>query len=344
MKWFASAPSNIALIKYMGKENSALNIPSNASLSYTLNHLCCAVELELAENGEDRWELLSQESLQEIMSKQFAVANLCDSLHPNLTTQSLSDNSVFSSHTFSLSLPEQKRFLQHLTLLKEYFNCTQTFIIRSAINFPTGCGLASSAASFAALTLCAAQAMDKQSTNITTLAGLSRRGSGSSCRSFFSPWAIWRGEETEEIALPYSDLIHHTIVITTEKKAISSSQAHRLVKTSALFQGRPERAENRLTTLINAFNEKNWADIYKICWQEFWDMHALFETADQPFGYLLPQSIKVLNLLREYWLNNQDGPLVTMDAGPNIHLLFRADQIKDIENIKKALLPEYQIL
>ena len=47
------SPSNIALIKYMGKEKSG-NIPSNPSFSYTLDHLISGVKLTPVE-GEDDW-------------------------------------------------------------------------------------------------------------------------------------------------------------------------------------------------------------------------------------------------------------------------------------------------
>ena len=39
MNVFASAPANIALIKYMGKTDVLSNRPTNSSLSWTLGHL-----------------------------------------------------------------------------------------------------------------------------------------------------------------------------------------------------------------------------------------------------------------------------------------------------------------
>jgi diphosphomevalonate decarboxylase len=57
MKVEASAPSNIALIKYMGKTLATGNIPTNASLSYTLEHLRSFVTLESA--GADSWQPLA---------------------------------------------------------------------------------------------------------------------------------------------------------------------------------------------------------------------------------------------------------------------------------------------
>lgn len=315
MNWQTSAPSNIALIKYMGKANEKLNLPSNASLSYTLNQFRSTVELELSHDHKDHWQPMS-------------------------------------SSAIKLSEPEQQRFLKHLNLLRQYFNSEQHFVVRSDNNFPAGCGLASSAASFAALTQCAALAFKDllpetyNDLNITTntLSSLSRLGSGSSCRSFFSPWALWRNDHTEEVTLPYPELIHHTVVVSNIKKSVSSSEAHRKVVSSALFQGRPERAEHRLHQLMQSLAKQDWYTAYIICWQEFWDMHALFETCDQPFSYLSPDSLAVLNYLRDYWKINKEGPLVTMDAGPNVHLLFRPDQKAIALEIQQELGTQYKYL
>ena len=96
-----------------------------------------------------------------------------------------------------------------------------------------------------------------------------------------------------------------------------------------MFKGRPERANHRLELVKNLLNEKSlssWEKLYEVCWQEFWDMHALFETSQPPFGYLTTGSIEVLNLTRNLWQTFKDGPIVTMDAGPNIHFIWRQDQ------------------
>src|SRR5260221_10844003 len=98
MKWQASAPSNIALIKYMGKANEKLNLPGNASLSYTLDHLRSTVELELIHDQHDKWQ-------------------------------------PFPDSDIQLSNAEQTRFINHLDLLTKYFNCNEHFTIRSSNTF-----------------------------------------------------------------------------------------------------------------------------------------------------------------------------------------------------------------
>lgn len=295
-RWIDDAPSNIALIKYMGKINSQLNIPSNASLSYTLPHLTTQVELERTTHIDDQWEALE-------------------------TPNSLS---------ISLSEQAQQRFIKHFKMLKNQFGVQDSFIIRSANNFPHSSGLASSASSFAALTRCACVALSEVSgkplPSLMQQAEWSRQGSGSSCRSFFSPWSIWREETAAPLALPYEQLRHHVIIINREVKKTSSSAAHLAVQSSPCWIGRPERAEQRLQRLIHALENRDWALAYQICWDEFMDMHQLFQTANPSFQYFQTETHNILNTLQQFWKTHQDGPIVTMDAGPNIHLLFREDQ------------------
>jgi diphosphomevalonate decarboxylase len=126
--------------------------------------------------------------------------------------------------------------------------------------------------------------------------------------------------------LPFQNLKHQVILCDQNVKTVSSSEAHQRVTTSDLFKGRPERAEERIKNLIQALSTQNWKSAYEISWAEFWDMHLLFHTAVPAFFYMNPLSLKCLMELNEYWNLKKDGPLITMDAGSNIHLLYRPDQ------------------
>jgi diphosphomevalonate decarboxylase len=292
-------PSNIALIKYMGKKNSFNNIPSNPSLSYTLPHLTTTVNLSPIDADQD---------------------------------------------ILVLDLEDKKKFIMHLDFLRKHFGVHQFYEILSENNFPSHCGLASSASSFAALTACALKAFGIKDINQEDAAKLSQQGSGSSCRSFFSSWALWDENGVKEITLPYQNLIHHVVVVSTQKKSVSSREAHQRVKSSLLFDDRENRTRTRLHNLIHSLTTKDWEKSYRIVWQEFWDMHALFETCDNFFSYLLPESLSVLKFLHQYWEKNHDGPLVTMDAGPNVHLLFREDQQKIAISIKNYFDEKYLVI
>jgi diphosphomevalonate decarboxylase len=71
---------------------------------------------------------------------------------------------------------------------------------------------------------------------------------------------------------------------------------------------------------------ENWRKSYELIWDEFMDMHSLFETSTPAFNYMTPQTHLVLKYFENLWASKGDGPWVTMDAGANVHVLYRADQ------------------
>jgi diphosphomevalonate decarboxylase len=295
----ASAPSNIALIKYMGKSAQAANLPANASLSYTLENLRTFVTLEEIQEPSDRWEPL-----------------------PGYTPLNLSDKG-------------KAKFLGHFGRLKDAWRVKGHYLVRSANNFPSDCGLASSASSFAALTLAAYEVAHRENgatLDPESISRWSRLGSGSSCRSLFSPWSLWRAEGAEAMSgLP--ETLHHAVVLVQEThKEVSSSEAHQRVPTSRLYRGRSDRAEARLQELVQALRGGDWGMAYELCWAEFEDMHALFESSAPPFTYRTPETHEVLGRFQNLWRDKGDGPIVTMDAGANVHLLLRADQRSQAED------------
>lgn len=344
----ATAPSNIALIKYMGKvQDPTANQSANSSLSWTLDHLKTRVRV--------RWE------------DGHAVKHLW---------RPWTDSDSAQWHAPVLSESGQERYLRHadrcLARIGEHQGANMrvrsgsapngTLVVESANGFPADCGLASSASSFAALTLAIAKLLDFDTENPANriwLAALSREGSGSSCRSLFSPWSIWNQEGAAPVeGLPGRENIRHiAIIVDEQKKSVSSSEAHVRVTSSALFKGRIERAEERLRILIDSLKRSKsptdgvsaWNRAANTVWAESWDMHALFETSNPPFGYFVAETVTVLNMLREVSEHSAKAgnrmPIVTMDAGPNVHALFWNDEASDqaIETLKLLLLTHSSI-
>ncbi|MBA2648734.1 MAG: diphosphomevalonate decarboxylase [Legionella sp.] len=308
MHWLAQAPANIALIKYMGKQDDRVNLPANASFSYTLPHLLSTVKLEALTSQKDLWEPLI----------------------------------IPGGPDFRLPESAQRRFIEHLNRIKTVFSYEGGFLIQSSNNFPHSTGLASSASSFAALTKCAILALCELTgqpiPSIDEQAQLSRLGSGSSCRSYYAPWALWQGKTVCPVDLPYKELIHQVVVVNSQEKEVSSKEAHKRVKSSVHYAGRIERAEANLKALLNALMAQNWSDAYQICWREFQDMHMLFNTCTDPFVYQTTSGQNLLKDLQDFWHVNKDGPIITMDAGPNIHLLYRMDQGSLAEQIRQMYL------
>lgn len=305
--WESSAPSNIALIKYMGKKAEG-NVPMNSSLSWTLDYLRSFVQIEKSTASTDSWEA-----------------------HPQFPDMALTEKG-------------KTKFLNHFKNIKKIFGLeNHFFVVRSGNNFPADCGIASSASSFAALTLAAVKCLETfhatKKLSHEEIIALSRQGSGSSCRSHFPGLVEWTEEHVAPLTSRLTSLSHMVVMVSDGVKKVSSSQAHEAVKTSSLIRGRAERAEERfrlLKTEVLTF-PANWKNIFELTWADFWDMHALFETSQPSFGYMSAGSLAVLNLTKQLWETAGDGPIVTMDAGPNVHLLWRPDQKAKALEFKKEL-------
>ena len=170
----------------------------------------------------------------------------------------------------------------------------------------------------------------------------SRQGSGSSCRSFYAPWSLWDNTEVKALSPlpPTFERLHHLVfLVKSEKKSCSSSQAHERVKKSPLYPQRGIRARQRLQALLQAFQKEHWQTLCHIGWEEFQDMHQLFHSCPRPFSYQSEQSHFVLQEAKKLWNHREGGPIITMDAGPNVHLLFLPRQLEQAQAFQMKMKP-----
>src|SRR5262249_19999464 len=133
-----------------------------------------------------------------------------------------------------------ERVSAYLDVLRRRLNIDQRARVESANNFPMGTGIASSAASFAALTLAGVAAAGASLTEreLTTLA---RIGSGSASRSIPSGFVEWHAGTTHEesfaesIAAPdYWDLVDVVAIVSDAHKVVGSREGHHSANTSDL--------------------------------------------------------------------------------------------------------------
>jgi len=160
----------------------------------------------------------------------------------------------------------------------------------------------------------------------------------------YGPWALWQKDFAEPLTFSYANLIHQAIIVESSKKEVSSSEAHKLVAGSSLFPGRIQRAEKRLEQLKHSLQSQDWRQSFEIVWAEFWDMHALFATSQPPFMYMTSGSQRVLEEILKFWNKNNDGPLVTMDAGANVHFLWRPDQKEMAQAQEKYWQDQFRVI
>lgn len=300
----AFAPVNIALIKYMGKENG---LPTNSSLSITLDNLGSKTKIKRIDSQgfSLRWDAMGyvppvkgQEKVEKFLGREELWAEL-------LTSQG-----------FTLNSPNA------------------VFDIKTTNTVPAGTGIATSASGFAALTLAYAfaRANEKEaflrkfdepfSLLKARLAQLASKGSGSAGRSFHGPLVEWTSAG-EIISHPAADeLTDIVLMIDSIEKVVASSDAHERVKTSPRFPARPARAEARLLMLKERIkNHQSIFPLKNVVMEEALDMHELFHTASPPFSYWKPQTKEWIERVRIGKFNPSKDVLLTLDAGANVHLI-----------------------
>lgn len=284
------APSNIALCKYWGKRDQELNLPINASLSISLDYLGSFTRVEPIENGIDEVWLNGHQLL------------------------------------------PGSRFGQKVSAFIDLFRRDQDlhFKIDTRNNIPTAAGLASSASGFAALTLALndALALDLPPEQLSVLA---RMGSGSACRSLFTGFVEWEMGVREDGLDSHGVQLEQTwpgfciglVEVDAGEKAVDSrSGMQRTVETAHLYQSWPLQAAADLSKLQQAIAEQSFELLGQTAEQNALSMHATMIASWPPLLYWQPESVAAM---QKVWQLRAQGMQVyfTMDAGPNLKLLFQ---------------------
>jgi diphosphomevalonate decarboxylase len=304
MQFKTSAPSNIALVKYWGKYDNQL--PSNPSISFTLN--VCKTEMDI--------QLKPIESSNDLINVFFE-----GKLQPSFATKI---ENLF------------RKISKEYPIVNQY-----KWEIHSQNTFPHSSGIASSASSMCALAK-AIVFFQNNHQDFQEISRIARIGSGSACRSIYN-YLAWWGRDTmvsgshQEYAMDCSesiDPIFHdfcdTILIaSSETKSVSSSVGHNLMNQHFYKEKRFEQARINAFEILGAMRSGDMDKFGEIVEAEALTLHALMMMSSPSFILLKPSTLRMIEIIRAYRTETKLPVYFTLDAGPNIHLLYP----KSIENI-----------
>ncbi|GAB4505059.1 MAG: diphosphomevalonate decarboxylase [Anaerolineales bacterium] len=306
----ALAYSNIAFCKYWGNRDDGLRLPANGSISMNLDGLFTRTTV---------------------------------SFQPSLPLDEL----VINGHTVTGRGLE--RVSAWLDLVRAKAGIKMKAEVLSENNFPSGAGIASSAAAFAALALAAAAAAGLILSE-AELSRLARRGSGSACRSVpggFVEWMAGTGDEDSyavSIAPPeHWPLADCVTIISAGHKAVGSTEGHALAPTSPLQAARVADAPRRLDLCRRAILERDFEALATVVELDSDMMHAVMMTSSPALFYWQPASIAVMSAVRQ-WRKEGLPVCYTVDAGPNVHILCPREQAGIVEKRARELPGVQQVL
>lgn len=311
------APSNIALIKYWGKK--ANQIPCNSSLSFNLKN--CYTKMEF----------------------NYSYDKIFEDFDLKLD---FNDENAPKDNSFADKI---KNKINKSSELKKLFKGLK-LLIRSENTFPHSTGIASSASSMAALVkgVCEINRLEKNEKYLEKdLSFYARLLSGSASRSFYKGYNIWGQCSLEnssneyavnlsEIHENFSEIQDSVLVISTAPKPVSSSQGHLRMSGHMYAEKRYEVANQRLESLIHILKNGDWSKFKSIVRSEALDLHAMMMTCPGPYFLMTPKTLAVINELMEL-MSDESKITFTLDAGPNIHLLYHVSEKIKVKNFINKL-------
>ncbi|KUJ12071.1 diphosphomevalonate decarboxylase [Mollisia scopiformis] len=320
-----TAPVNIAVVKYWGKRDPKLNLPTNSSVSVTLSqadlrtHTTAACSSSFG--NEDT--LLLNSSPQDVTG---ARTQACfRELRALRSSLEASDSSLPKLSTLPLRIVSEN-------------------------NFPTAAGLASSAAGFAALVRAIANLYELPSSP-TDLSRIARQGSGSACRSLFGGYVAWqmgsKADGSDSVAVEVAPASHWPtmraliLVVSAEKKGVSSTSGMQItVATSKLFKHRAEVVvPQHMEMMEKAIKEKDFETFAKVTMMDSNSFHSVCLDTFPPIFYLNDVSRSAIRVVED--INKKAGKIVaayTFDAGPNAVIYFEEENVEQVAGVLKSAL------
>jgi diphosphomevalonate decarboxylase len=302
------SPSNIALVKYWGKK--PVQLPANPSLSMTLSKAYTELSFDFSpreRKADAPWlEFLFEGRKQEDFEKKITLY--------------------------------LKSLLPEFPVLKEY-----NFKISSSNTFPHSTGIASSASSMSALGLCLADFLDISGrsefphgfSRRNVASRLSRLASGSACRSVYGGYVIW-GQVPElpgtsdDFAIPvpyevnpvFKNMKDAILVVSSKEKEVSSRAGHSLMEGHPYATARYGMAISNLLDLSGALRFGNIEEFVRITESEALNLHALMMSSKQSYLLFEPGTLNIIREIRRFRKETCIPICFTLDAGPNVHLLY----------------------
>ena len=302
------SPSNIALVKYWGKKE--IQIPTNPSISFTLKN-CKTTTTLVLKKGK----------------------------------QKLNDVLVDQRPEKSFTPKIEK----YLSLISEYcpFLKNYELSISTANTFPHSSGIASSASGFSALSMCIVQ-FEQRICNYSDdykfqkASFLSRIGSGSASRSIYGPMAIW-GENKknnncsdiyatahEKINDVFKDYQDTVLLIDKGQKQVSSTVGHQLMINHPYSEERFNQAKQNLSSIIEIIESGDLEKFIHMVEHEALSLHAMMMTSSPYFILMKPNTLAIIEKIWTFRATKKVPLCFTLDAGANVHVLYPANESKNI--------------
>lgn len=325
MKITAVAPSNVAFIKYWGRKDEALRLPTNGSISMNLSDLQTTTTVKFDPSfNEDSVIISSSSAFEGRIEKPFDYAQG--------------------------AVKNDAKVIAHLDRIRNLAGIKEKAKVVSENNFPRSTGLSSSASGFAALTLAATKAAGLELSE-KELSILARIGSGSACRSIPDGFVEWFDGDSSETSYAqsifqadYWDIVDIVCILSTKEKKVSTSVGQQSAATSPHFVNRLKKMPGRIKRMKEIIRDRDFVAFGEMIEEEALEMHRIMETSVPPLFYMTDETKKLVEYVQK-WRGEGLPVYFTVNTGENIHLVCEGvnkqklkDLVSQLDLVKQHIL------
>ena len=291
--------ANISLIKYWGKRDEILFLPTKSSLCIALSELTTTTSI----------------------------------------TDAASDQDEISINWQTAPEASRKKIVDFITLFRTMYGIKQVFSITTHNNFPTAAGLASSSSGFAALALAlnAFCNLNLSEQELSVLARQGSGSACRSVCGGFITWH--KGQNvlgTDSYAEQTFNAQHWpefrilVIVVRNDAKKVSSREGMRITTdTSPSYQTWLSNSAQRMPLMVNAIEKKDFEQVGELATADWTDMEQTMLDSQPQLDYWTPTSREVMRTIQT--LRSAGVPCYfTTEAGPNIKLICLEENVQTI--------------
>ncbi|HSV75642.1 MAG TPA: hypothetical protein VLH37_01295, partial [Bacteroidales bacterium] len=112
------------------------------------------------------------------------------------------------------------------------------------------------------------------------------------------------------------------LIADDSEKSVSSSQGHALMQNHPYRETRIAQAEKNINNLLHALKTGDESLFVEIVENEALSLHGLMMTSNPGFVLMKPATLAMIEKIRNFRKGTGINICFTLDAGPNIHLVY----------------------
>lgn len=299
MKATATAPSNIAFIKYWGKKNELLRLPTNGSISMNLSNLTTTTTVEFSDNYKKDEVLIDEKK----------------------------------------DVKKAERVIQHLDRIRQKAGIGVKAKVVSKNSFPMSTGLSSSASGFAALTVagCVAAGLSLSEKELSILARQASGSACRSIPDGFVEW--FEGTDSNSsygnsiFPSNWWNIVDIVACISHQEKYTPTTKGQTYFKTSPFFKTRLQNINEKIKKIKQFIKEKDFRSFGELVENDALELHATMMTSNPSLIYLYPETLFLMHHIQN-WRKEGLDIYFSLNTGHNIHIIC---QINDREKVKNLI-------